>query len=109
MKIGLAAIVAIMVAAPAVAAPGTNPFSADSAVLDLRGLDLASVDGQQRLAIRMDQVADSVCGTGMSSIHLALAAQAQACRQDVFADIRSRIATATAAANRAKPTALASR
>ncbi len=109
MKIGIAAIAAIMLAAPAAAATNSNPFSADSAVLDLRGLDLTSVDGQQRLAIRMDQVADTVCGSGMSSIHLALGAQARACRQDVLADIRTRISAAVAAKDSAKSTQLAQR
>ena len=109
MKIGIAALAALMVAAPAFAAPRDNPFSADSAVLDLRGLDLASVEGQQRLAIRMDKVANTVCGEGMSSIHLALGAQARACHADVIADIRSRITAATAVASSAKPDQLAMR
>ena len=108
MKIGIAALAALMVAAPAFAAPRDNPFSADSAVLDLRGLDLASVEGQQRLAIRMDKVANIVCGEGMSSIHLALGAQARACHADVIANIRSRIAAATAARS-TKANQLASR
>ncbi len=109
MKFGMAAIAAILIAAPAAAATSSNPFSADSAVLELRGLDLATVDGQQRLAIRMDQAANSVCGEGMSSIHLALGAQARACRDDVFADIRARISAATALANPVKQTRLAQR
>ena len=109
MKIGIVALAAAMAATPAFAAPGDNPFSADSAVLDLRGLDLTSVEGQQRLAIRMDQVANTVCGEGMSSIHLALGAQARACHADVIADIRSRIAAATATANGAKANQLALR
>jgi UrcA family protein len=109
MKIGIAALAALMVAAPAFAAPHDNPFSADSAVLDLRGLDLTSVDGQQRLAIRMDKVANIVCGEGMSSIHLALGAQARACHADVIADIRSRITAATAVAGSAKADQLAMR
>jgi UrcA family protein len=99
MKIGLAVLVAaIVTTTPAFAAPaGSNPFAAQSAVLNLRGLDLATVDGQQRLAIRMDQAANAVCGEGMSTIHLALGEQARACHADVLADIRTRIATATAA------------
>lgn len=110
MKIGIVALAALMVTAPAAAAPRDNPFSADSAVLDLHGLDLTSVDGQQRLAIRMDQVANTVCGEGMSSIHLALGAQARACHADVIADIRARIAVATAAStNDTKATQLAMR
>ena len=110
MKYGIAAIAAIMMAAPAMAANSTgNPFSADSVVLDLRGLDLASVDGQQRLAIRMDQAANAVCGEGLSTIHLALGAQARACRADVFADIRARIAAATALSDQTKAVQLARR
>lgn len=109
MKFGMAAFVAILAATPSLAASSDNPFSADSVVLDLRGLDLTSVDGQQRLAIRIDQAANSVCGEGMSSIHLALGEQARACRADVTADIRSRIATATARADTGRTTQLASR
>ena len=109
MKIGIAALAALMVAAPAFAAPRDNPFSADSAVLNLRGLDLTSVDGQQRLAIRMDKVATTVCGDGMTSIHLALGAQARACHADVIADMRARITAATAVAGSAKADQLAMR
>jgi UrcA family protein len=109
MKIGLAACAAILMATPAIAAPGENPFSADSAVLNLSGIDLASVEGQQRLAIRMDNVANKVCGEGLSSIHLTLGAQARGCRADVIADMRTRIATATASRDMAAGTQLASR
>jgi UrcA family protein len=109
MKIGLAACAAILMATPAIAAPGGNPFSADSAVLNLSGIDLASVDGQERLAIRMDNVANKVCGEGLSSIHLTLSAQARGCRADVIADMRTRIATATASRDSARGMELASR
>jgi UrcA family protein len=110
MKIGAAALAAILAATPAIAAPtANNPFSADTAVLNLRGIDLTTVDGQQRLAIRMDQVANTVCGEKMSSIHLALGAQARGCRADVIADMRSRIAAATAARATDRGTQLAMR
>ncbi len=109
MKIGLAACAAILMATPAIAAPGGNPFSADSAVLNLSGIDLASVEGQQRLAIRMDNVANAVCGEGLSTIHLALGAQARGCRADVIADMRTRIAAATASRDSARGIQLASR
>jgi UrcA family protein len=98
MKIGFVALAAILAAAPAFAASGDNAFSKDT-----------SVDGQQRLAIRMDQAATSVCGDGMSSVHLALGAQARACHAEVIADIRSRIATATASADSGKVIQLALR
>ncbi|MGA1798505.1 UrcA family protein [Sphingomonas sp. 4RDLI-65] len=109
MKIGLAACAAILMATPAIAAPGGDPFSADSAVLNLSGIDLASVEGQQRLAIRMDNVANAVCGEGLSSIHLTLGAQARGCRADVIADMRTRIAVATASHDPARGVQLASR
>jgi UrcA family protein len=109
MKIGAAALAAILAATPAIAAPGGNPFSADTAVLNLRGIDLTTVDGQQRLAIRMDQVANTVCGEKMSSIHLALGSQARGCRADVIADMRTRIAAATAARATDRGTQLAMR
>lgn len=109
MKFGMAACAAIMTITPAYAATDDNPFAADQTVLSLRGLDLATVDGQQRLAIRMDQAARTVCGEGMSTIHLALDAQARSCRADVFADIRSRIAVATAATSPAGSTQFAAR
>ena len=107
MKIGVAVVALLLAASPAVSATAENPLSADRAVLNLRGLDLSSVEGQQRLAIRMDQVAATVCGQGMSRIHLALETQARECRADVIADIRSRIATATAARAPAGRTQLA--
>lgn len=109
MKIGTAALAAIMVATPALAMATDNPFAVSETTLDLRGLDLSSIEGQQRLAIRMDHAARTVCGESLDSIHLALGAQARACRADVLADIRTRIATATASADAAKGVRLASR
>lgn len=101
MKIGFAALAALMAVSPALAAPGDDALSAKSTVLNLRGLDLASVEGQQRLAIRMDQAANTVCGDErVDTIHLALGAQARACHADVIAEIRSRISAATATAAR---------
>ena len=95
MKIGLAALAALALTAPAFASE-QNPLAADEVVLDLKGLDLASVDGQQRLAIRVDQAARAVCGDRVSTIHLDMEKNAQGCRQDVAADIRSRIEQRTA-------------
>jgi UrcA family protein len=106
-KICLAALGALIAASPAVAAD--NPFARDSVVLSLRDLDLSTVDGQQRLAIRMDQAANAVCGQGLDKVHLALAAKAQTCRDEVVADIRTRIAAATAAKAPARAVLLASR
>ncbi|MBB5713829.1 UrcA family protein [Sphingomonas aerophila] len=109
MKFALAACAAVLIATPALAAPGSEPLSADSAVLSLRGLDLTSVDGQRRLAIRMENAASAVCGRGTSTIHLALDAQARECRADVMADIRTRVASATAARDPGSNTQLAMR
>lgn len=92
MKIGLAAVAAVALATSASAATeNTNPFAKSQATLNLSGLDLATADGQQRLAIRIDQAARAVCGQDLSGLHLALEAKAQACRTAVTADVRAQI------------------
>lgn len=92
MKIGLAAVAAVALATSASAATeNTNPFAKSQATLNLSGLDLATADGQQRLAIRIDQAARAVCGQDLSGLHLALEAKAQACRSAVTADVRAQI------------------
>lgn len=73
------------------AAPIENPLAKESASLSLGGLDLATVEGQQRLAIRLDQAAAQVCGEKLASVHLALEEQGRACRAQVLADIRGQI------------------
>jgi len=91
MKIGLVALATFAFATSASAATADNPFAQDKAILDLKGLDLSSAEGQQRLAIRMDQAATAVCGDRVASVHLALEAQARECRAAVVADVRAQI------------------
>ncbi len=93
MKTVFAVLAALSFAASASANTDDNPFAKSKAVLQLRGIDLSTADGQQRLAIRMDQAARAVCGDRLASIHLALDEQARTCRAEVIADIRSRIET----------------
>ena len=97
MKTVLAALAALSFASAACAATGDNPLAKDSTVLRLNGIDLATADGQQRLAIRTDQAAREVCGDHLATIHLALEEQARACRAEVAANIRRQIETRTAA------------
>ncbi len=99
MKIALVAVATLAFASSASATTTGNPFAQDQAILDLKGLDLASADGQQRLAIRLDQAARAVCGDNLSGIHLALESKAQACRTAVVADVRSQIEARLARAN----------
>lgn len=99
MKIGLAAFAALAFATSASAAPTENPFAKDQTVLNLAGLDLSTPDGQQRLAIRMDQAARSVCGDRLSNVHLDAEAKSRECRASVLADVRSQIETRTALAD----------
>lgn len=101
MKIGFAVLAALAMSAPALASE-QNPLAADKVVLTLKGLDLSTVDGQNRLAIRIDQAARAVCGDRVSTIHLDLEGQARSCRQDVAADIRTRIEARTAVASNAQ-------
>jgi UrcA family protein len=92
MKTGLVALATFafaMSASGAVAAE--NPFAKDKALLNLQGLDLSTADGQQRLAIRVDQAARAVCGQRLSGVHLALEARAQECRAAVTSDVRAQI------------------
>lgn len=98
MKTGLVALAMLSVAASASASATENPFARDKAILQLGGLDLATAEGQQRLAIRMDEAARSVCGERLAGVHLALEQQARECRTAVVADVRSQIEARTAVA-----------
>lgn len=98
MKIGLAALAIFAFATPAFASSAENPFAEDKAILNLKGLDLSTAEGQQRLAIRMDQAARTVCGENLAGVHLAVEAKARDCRTAVIADIRSQIEARSAMA-----------
>lgn len=98
MKIGLMALAAVAFATSASASTTENPFAQDKAVLNLKGLDLSTSEGQQRLAIRVDEAARAVCGEGLAAVHLALEDQARACRTAVVADVRAQIEARTAKA-----------
>jgi UrcA family protein len=108
MKIGLLALAACALATSASAATTDNPFAQEKAKVRLEGLDLTTADGQQRLAIRMDQAARSVCGDRVSSVHLALGKRADECRVAVIADIRAQIEARMADAAKTAPVQLAS-
>ena len=108
MNKGLLVVASVALASVASAAAAENPFAQDKAVLQLKGLDLSTADGQQRLAIRMDQAARAVCGDRLSTVHLALAEKARNCRASVIADIRNQIEVRTAKAAEASRTQLAS-
>lgn len=98
MKIGLAALATFAFATSASASTAENPFAQDKAILNLKGLDLSTSDGQERLAIRMDQAARAVCGEHLAAVHLAMEAKAQECRAAVIADVRSQIEARSAMA-----------
>jgi len=107
MKTALAALAALAIATSASAAPTQNPMAKDQAILNLQGIDLASAEGQQRLANRMDQAARAVCGENLANVHLAAEAKAQACRTAVIADVRSQIESRIALASAPTRVALA--
>jgi UrcA family protein len=96
MKTGLAVLAAIAFATSASATTTQDPFVQDKAILQIKGLDLSTPDGQQRLAIRMDQAARAVCGDNLANVHLAVEAQARECRTAVLANVRSQIEARTA-------------
>lgn len=99
-KFALGALATLTMAPAVVAAPPPNPLAKTAVVLDLRKIDLATVEGQRTLAIRMDQAARDVCGDKLATIHLSLEEQARACRAEVIADVRARIEARTADAGR---------
>ena len=109
LKSGLLALAACALATSAAAATTDNPFAEDKAMLRLDGLDLSSADGQNRLAIRMDQAARMVCGDRLSNVHLAANDRARECRTAVLADIRTQIEARTALAANAAAVQLASK
>lgn len=109
MKIRLVALATVALALSANGAAATeNPFAKDKATLNLQDLDLSTAAGQQRLAIRVDQAARTVCGDRLSSVHLAAEAKAQECRASVAADVRAQIEQRLARANTASGAKLAS-
>jgi len=108
IKKGLLVLGACTLATSVSAATTSNPFAKEETVLRLDGLDLSTADGQQRLAIRMDDAARAVCGDRLSSVHLALGARAQECRASVIADIRAQIEARMADAASASGAQLAS-
>lgn len=107
MKKGLLVAGAFALLTPAFATATENPFAKDETVLRLDGIDLSTVDGQQRLAIRMDAATRAVCGDRLASVSLVANSKAQACRAAVAADIRTQIEARTAMAG-AAPAQLAS-
>lgn len=101
MKIALVALAAVAFATPALASTVENPLAQDKAALNLRGLDLSTADGQQRLAIRLDYAARAVCGDRLAGVHLALEAKSAECRSAVVADVRSQVEARLAKAGKA--------
>lgn len=108
MKKGLWVLGACALATSVSAAGAENPFAKDEAIMRLSGLDLSTAEGQQRLAIRMDEAARAVCGDRLASVHLALDARARECRAAVIADIRAQIEARMADASKASGTQVAS-
>jgi UrcA family protein len=98
MKSSLLALAALAFATPAMATTTDNPLAESRATLNLKGLDLSTADGQERLAIRIDQAARAVCGDRLAAVHLSLDSQAQACRTEVAADVRTQVETRVAQA-----------
>lgn len=109
MKTALVALATLAFATSATAATANaNPFAQDKAILNLQDLDLATADGQQRLAIRVDQAARAVCGDRLSGLGLVVEAKSQECRTSVAADVRSQIESRLAKADGASAVRMAS-
>lgn len=101
LKTGFAALAVCALASPALANMPQDPFAQDQATLRLDGLDLATVDGQRRLAIRMDAAARAVCGDRLDTVHPRANARAQECRTEVLARTRDQLEARLASRDRA--------
>lgn len=108
MKLLVAAAAALSISTAAFAGTTDTGFGKPSATLSLAGLDLATADGQQRLATRVDQAARAVCGESLATIHPDLEARARACRADVAEQVRAQVEARVAQANRGKGVQVAS-
>lgn len=102
LKVALTAMVACAIATPVFAGTDNDPFVQESVELRFDGIDLATVDGQRRLEIRMDAAADAVCGARLDTVHLHTAAKARECHTQVLAEIRDQIETRLAAMERSE-------
>ncbi|MEW9857064.1 UrcA family protein [Novosphingobium sp. M1R2S20] len=107
MKFGLMAFAAAALVPVGVASATENPFAKDEAILELKGLDLTTPQGQQRLAVRMDRAARAVCGENLATIHLAAEANARECRAAVLANVRAKIEARSALASTSSRTQVA--
>lgn len=109
MKTALVALAILAFATSATTATANaNPFAQAKALLKLQDLDLATAEGQTRLAIRVDQAARAVCGDRLSGLHLAVEAKAQGCRVAVASDVRAQIEARLAKASAASAVRIAS-
>jgi len=108
MKMLVAAAAALSISTAAFAGTTDTGFGKPSATLSLAGLDLATADGQQRLATRVDQAARAVCGESLATIHPDLEARARACRADVAEQVRAQVEARVAQVNRGKGVQVAS-
>lgn len=108
MKMLVAAVAALSLSNAAFAGTTDTSFGKPSATLTLAGIDLATADGQQRLATRVDQAARAVCGESLATIHPDLEARARICRADVAEQVRTQIEARTAVAAKARPVQVAS-
>jgi UrcA family protein len=90
----IAAVIALTVSAPAVAAP-------ISATIDTNDIDLGSVAGQKALSMRIDRVATELCAAEAVSQHPAMIRAERACvkatKQTVEKQIAARSGYRTAA------------
>jgi UrcA family protein len=105
-------MLAVLATAALVVPAGTalaDPFAKNEAAFHYADLNLASADGQVRLASRLDQAARDVCGRGMDRVHPMLAQQAEACRNEVIAAAREKIDLRIAAARAPQALAMASK
>ncbi|MGE4410691.1 MAG: UrcA family protein [Sphingobium sp.] len=69
-----------------------NPFASDRASISVHDLDLSTAQGRAAMEMRIGNAATDVCGRSVSHLGPMVLTKATACRAEVSAELRQRIA-----------------
>jgi UrcA family protein len=88
----ISAVAALVVASVFVVPTVSQAEDSQSVRVSYADLNLASVDGRQRLEHRVTYAAKTVCDLGEASSQLSLAALTKGCRQETIARVQPQLA-----------------
>jgi UrcA family protein len=88
----ISAVAALVVASVFVVPTVSQAEDSQSVRVSYADLNLASMDGRQRLEHRVAYAAKAVCDLGETSSELSLAALTKGCREDTLASVQPQLA-----------------